>query len=144
MFARVLLALVFAAAWSSAFALDCSSGARYAANGYSQNGDFPDIAQACASVGIGSSVIGHFCMGEEVGGYVTPVYDLCSPLDSQVKADAAGSGSGSVPDIFNISPDGGALLASAILACWAAAWAFRMLIRTLSIDGNPPTSESDT
>jgi hypothetical protein len=56
-----------------------------------------------------------------------------------------GGGGGSVtfPDIFNIDAAGGAEIAGAILAIWAIAWAFRMLIRALSIGGNSSTSESE-
>lgn len=36
----------------------------------------------------------------------------------------------------------GAAIAGAVLAVWAVGWAFRMLIRTLNIDGKP-SSESD-
>lgn len=44
--------------------------------------------------------------------------------------------------VLNLSPQEGAQIASAILAVWAVAWAFRMLIRTLKTsDGNQPTED---
>lgn len=43
---------------------------------------------------------------------------------------------------FQLDTAEGALIAAAVVAVWAVGWAFRMLIRTLSIDRNP-TSESD-
>jgi hypothetical protein len=45
---------------------------------------------------------------------------------------------------FQLDEAGGELIAGAILAVWALAWGFRVLIQTLKhTDGNP-TSESDT
>lgn len=45
--------------------------------------------------------------------------------------------------ILNLDLEGGAAIASAILAIWALAWGFRVLIQILKhTDGNP-TSESD-
>ena len=43
---------------------------------------------------------------------------------------------------FQLDTAEGALIAAAVVAVWAVGWAFRMFIRTLSIDRNP-TSESD-
>lgn len=37
----------------------------------------------------------------------------------------------------------GALIAGAVLAVWVVGWAFRMLIRTLNIDGKPTNSTEE-
>jgi hypothetical protein len=43
--------------------------------------------------------------------------------------------------LLDLTPSEGGLIASAVLAVWAVAWAFRMLIRFLSSsDGDPPSS----
>lgn len=44
--------------------------------------------------------------------------------------------------VLNIDENGGALIASAILAVWAVAWGARCLIRALNIDGDS-TSERE-
>ena len=44
--------------------------------------------------------------------------------------------------VLNLSPAEGAAIASAILAVWAVAWAFRVLIQTIkSSDGNQPNED---
>lgn len=44
---------------------------------------------------------------------------------------------------FNLDPLGATEIASAVLAIWAVGWIFRVLIRTLNIDGNQPSNESE-
>ena len=44
---------------------------------------------------------------------------------------------------LQLSASEGALIAGAVLAVWAVGWAFRMLIRTLNIDGNSSTSSEE-
>lgn len=44
--------------------------------------------------------------------------------------------------VLNLSPAEGAQIASAILAVWAVAWAFRMLIKAVQTsDGNQPNED---
>lgn len=43
---------------------------------------------------------------------------------------------------FNLSLEEGAVIAGAILAVWVVAWGFRVLIRTLNVDGDSSTSTS--
>lgn len=44
--------------------------------------------------------------------------------------------------VLNLSPEEGAQIASAILAVWAVAWAFRVLIQAMkSSDGNQPNED---
>jgi hypothetical protein len=43
--------------------------------------------------------------------------------------------------VLNLSPAEGAAIASAILAVWAVAWAFRMLIQTVKTSDGNPTNE---
>ena len=44
--------------------------------------------------------------------------------------------------VLNLSPAEGAAIASAILAVWAVAWAFRVLVQTIkSSDGNQPNED---
>jgi len=44
---------------------------------------------------------------------------------------------------LQLSLEEGSLIAGAILAVWAIGFGFRALIRTLNIDGNSSTSESE-
>lgn len=43
---------------------------------------------------------------------------------------------------FNLSLEEGAVIAGAILAVWVLGWGFRVLIRTLNVDGDSSTSTS--
>jgi hypothetical protein len=43
--------------------------------------------------------------------------------------------------VLNLSPAEGAEIASAILAVWAVAWAFRMLIQTVKTSDGNQTNE---
>jgi len=38
--------------------------------------------------------------------------------------------------VFDITPEEGALIGSAVLLVWAVGWAFRAVIQALRIDGN--------
>lgn len=46
-------------------------------------------------------------------------------------------------ELFNIDPEGGVLIASAIIAVWAMGYGIRSVIRALNTDGNNSTSESE-
>lgn len=47
--------------------------------------------------------------------------------------------------LFQLTPEQGAAIASAVLAVWAVGWGFRTLIRMVRhSDGDQPTTESDS
>jgi len=73
------------------------------------------------------------------------IVKACDDTPVGTSTGSGGTTSGTVQILFppfQLDTADGALIAGAILAVWAIGWASRMLIRTLSIDGNS-TKESE-
>jgi hypothetical protein len=130
---------------------DCSGGPQYVAiaavSGYYASDDAACDAlapwwgvdrSAC------SALPGHYLSlaVPGYGEYIYPLVDMCS-ASALGTGGAGGGGSVTFPDIFNISPEGGAEIAAAVVAIWSIAYAFRMLIRSVSSGGVSSTSESE-
>jgi hypothetical protein len=61
-----------------------------------------------------------------------------STQQAQMVAYQSASGAFTFPDVFNIDPAGGALIAGAVLAVWAVGFGVRALIQALNSDGKQP------
>jgi hypothetical protein len=124
---------------------DCSGGPQYVAiaavSGYYASDD-----AACDALapwwGVDraacSALPGHY-LALNVPGYGEYIYPLVDMCSASALGVGGGGGSMTFPDLLNIDPAGGALIAGAVLAVWAMGYAIRVVIRAVHSDGNQPT-----
>lgn len=100
---------------------------------------------AYASFQTPSNCFARLASGSTVSGTVSQVCTVPASSGSLGTVTVSvTAGTMTFPDVFQIDSDGGAQIAGAILAVWAVAWGFRMVIRSLDVDGKSSTSESES
>lgn len=139
LFRSLLVALAVLTVFSDAVyaALDCAHGPQYGAYGYAGSPTFATVKEACEwdAGPVPARVVGHFCV-EDYSAYpngiagsqsVTGIYDMCSPLDTQVLADSLGR-----PQTIRATPEdymAAVTIFAALLLAGAVLWGSKRLYR---------------